>query len=123
MVHLFSLFLSQLFGEVDPDEDVSPDAADPELVGQAGQSALDTSGPGTSQDSNSASGTSQDTQSTSNGNVSRVSTRAWAVSHDYCPKVRNGMFCCDSGAVVRDVSGVARSSNVYAFNLTLLMAL
>nr|AGC75067.1 SUMO-activating enzyme subunit 2 [Eriocheir sinensis] len=80
--HLFN----QLFGEADPDEDVSPDSADPELVGQAGQSALDNAGAGTSQDGHSASSASQDTKSTTNGNVSRVSTRAWAISHDYCPK-------------------------------------
>lgn len=74
---------SQLFGEADPDEDVSPDSADPELVGQAGQSALDNS----TAAGQSGAGTSQDSQSASNGNVLRVSTRAWAVSHDYCPKV------------------------------------
>ncbi|XP_071451101.1 SUMO-activating enzyme subunit 2 isoform X2 [Hetaerina americana] len=33
--------LSQLFGEDDPDEDVSPDTEDPEAVGDAGQRALD----------------------------------------------------------------------------------
>ena len=73
---------SQLFGEADPDEDVSPDSADPELVGQAGKSALDNS----TEDQTKAS-TTQDSQSSSNGNVVRVSTRAWASSHDYCPKV------------------------------------
>ncbi|XP_045115136.1 SUMO-activating enzyme subunit 2-like isoform X3 [Portunus trituberculatus] len=75
--HLFN----QLFGEADPDEDVSPDSADPELVGQAGKSALHNS----SEDQSKAS-TTQDSQSPSNGNVVRVSTRAWASSHDYCPK-------------------------------------
>ena len=32
---------SQLFGEVDPDQDVSPDTEDPEAAGDAGQSAAD----------------------------------------------------------------------------------
>ncbi|KAG0712113.1 SUMO-activating enzyme subunit 2 [Chionoecetes opilio] len=76
--HLFN----QLFGEADPDEDVSPDSADPELVGQAGQSALDT----TAAADQPGEGTSKDTQATSNGNVVRVSTRGWATSHNYCPK-------------------------------------
>lgn len=31
---------SQLFGEVDDDEDVSPDTADPEAAGDAGEQAL-----------------------------------------------------------------------------------
>ncbi|XP_042209530.1 SUMO-activating enzyme subunit 2-like isoform X2 [Homarus americanus] len=61
--HLFN----QLFGEADPDEDVSPDSADPEQVGEAGQSALDDA--------------ANDT-----GNVERVSTRGWATSHDYNSK-------------------------------------
>lgn len=61
--HLFN----QLFGEADPDEDVSPDSADPEQVGDAGQSAMEA-------DANDA------------GNVSRVSTRAWASSHNYDAK-------------------------------------
>ncbi|KAK8390761.1 hypothetical protein O3P69_010462 [Scylla paramamosain] len=74
--HLFN----QLFGEADPDEDVSPDSADPELVGQAGKSALDSS------EAQSKASTTQDNESASNGNVLRVSTRAWASSHDYCPK-------------------------------------
>ena len=33
---------SQLFGEVDPDQDVSPDTEDPEAAGDAGQSAAET---------------------------------------------------------------------------------
>ncbi|XP_037794313.1 SUMO-activating enzyme subunit 2-like isoform X2 [Penaeus monodon] len=61
--HLFN----QLFGEADPDEDVSPDSADPEQVGDAGKSAMEA-------DANDA------------GNVSRVSTRAWASSHNYDAK-------------------------------------
>ena len=61
--HLFN----QLFGEADPDEDVSPDSADPEQVGEAGQTALE--------------GESETT-----GNVNRVSTRNWAASHNYDPQ-------------------------------------
>lgn len=30
----FAFFFSQLFGEDDPDEDVSPDMADPEAAGE-----------------------------------------------------------------------------------------
>ncbi|KAF4526857.1 hypothetical protein B566_EDAN013911 [Ephemera danica] len=55
--HLFN----QLFGEEDADEDVSPDTADPEAVGDAGESALA-------------------------GNMSRVSTRQWAKSNGYDPE-------------------------------------
>ncbi|XP_076035851.1 ubiquitin-like activating enzyme 2 [Oratosquilla oratoria] len=58
--HLFN----QLFGEADPDEDVSPDAADPEQVGEAGKSALDA-------------------EANNTGNVTRTSTRTWAMSHNY----------------------------------------
>ena len=36
-----SLGNSQLFGEADPDEDVSPDTEDPEAAGDAGQSAAE----------------------------------------------------------------------------------
>ncbi|KAK8721934.1 hypothetical protein OTU49_012643 [Cherax quadricarinatus] len=61
--HLFN----QLFGEADPDEDVSPDSADPEQVGDAGQSALDS-------------------ETNEHGNINRVSTRGWAVSHNYDAK-------------------------------------
>lgn len=60
--HLFN----QLFGESDPDEDVSPDAADPEAMGDAGSAALKS-------DADSA------------GNVTRISTRAWAKHSDYDP--------------------------------------
>ncbi|KAK4291902.1 hypothetical protein Pmani_035293 [Petrolisthes manimaculis] len=67
--HLFN----QLFGEADPDEDVSPDAADPELVGEAGKAALE-------DDNNKKDDTQTD------GNITRVSTRAWAKSHQYQAK-------------------------------------
>ncbi|KAB7507024.1 SUMO-activating enzyme subunit 2 [Armadillidium nasatum] len=61
--HLFN----QLFGETDDDEDVSPDAADPEQVGEAGKNALAS-------------------ESNDKGNVNRVSTRMWASSRNYDPK-------------------------------------
>lgn len=69
MIHVgFSFFYSQLFGEADADEDVSPDSADPELAGDAGQSALNS-------------------ESNDKGNVSRISTRTWAASQNYNPEV------------------------------------
>lgn len=61
--HLFN----QLFGEEDPDQDVSPDTADPEAAGDAGASALNSEG-------------------TEAGNVERKSTRAWASDTDYDPE-------------------------------------
>lgn len=36
------VFHSQLYGEEDPDQDVSPDTEDPEAAGDAGQRALGT---------------------------------------------------------------------------------
>ncbi|XP_054748219.2 SUMO-activating enzyme subunit 2-like isoform X2 [Lytechinus pictus] len=53
--HLFN----QLFGEDDPDQDVSPDTADPEAAGDAGQQAVDHI-------------------PTMDGNVIRESTKKWA---------------------------------------------
>lgn len=68
--HLFN----QLFGEDNADEDVSPDTADPEAAGEAGQDALEA-------DSN------------EKGNVERVSTKQWARSNDYMPeKLFNKFF-------------------------------
>ncbi|XP_054286360.1 SUMO-activating enzyme subunit 2-like [Macrosteles quadrilineatus] len=61
--HLFN----QLFGEEDPDQDVSPDTADPEAAGEAGEGALKA-------------------KATEEGNVERVSTRAWAQSCQYDPE-------------------------------------
>lgn len=61
---------SQLFGEADADEDVSPDSSDPEQIGDAGQSALDT-------------------EANDKGNVNRVSTRGWALSNNYDSKVHH----------------------------------
>ncbi|XP_008561176.1 SUMO-activating enzyme subunit 2 [Microplitis demolitor] len=62
--HLFN----QLFGEEDPDQDVSPDTADPEAAGdKAGEEALNS-------DAN------------DKGNVVRVSTRLWAHANGYDPE-------------------------------------
>ena len=54
--HLFN----QLFGEADPDEDVSPDSEDPELA---------------------------DSKKEETGNVVRISTRQWAMDNHYNPKM------------------------------------
>ncbi|XP_055702932.1 SUMO-activating enzyme subunit 2 [Phlebotomus papatasi] len=68
--HLFN----QLFGEDNADEDVSPDTADPEAAGEAGQEALEA-------------------KSNDVGNVERQSTRAWAQSIDYdSEKLFNKLF-------------------------------
>ncbi|XP_025154610.1 SUMO-activating enzyme subunit 2 isoform X2 [Harpegnathos saltator] len=61
--HLFN----QLFGEEDPDEDVSPDTADPEATDTAGEVALQA-------------------ESNDKGNIDRVSTRVWAQSCNYDPE-------------------------------------
>jgi len=61
--HLFN----QLFGEYDADEDVSPDSADPEQVGDAGSHAAGES-------------------ANDDGNVTRTSTRQWAASNEYDAK-------------------------------------
>ncbi|EZA54639.1 hypothetical protein DMN91_007233 [Ooceraea biroi] len=58
--HLFN----QLFGEEDPDQDVSPDTADPEAADTAGDGALQA-------------------ESNDKGNIDRVSTRVWAQSCNY----------------------------------------
>ncbi|XP_014228552.1 SUMO-activating enzyme subunit 2 [Trichogramma pretiosum] len=69
--HLFN----QLFGEEDPDQDVSPDTADPEAAGDtAGEEALQK-------------------EANEQGNVDRVSTRTWAQSTNYNPeKIFNKLF-------------------------------
>ncbi|XP_072763055.1 SUMO-activating enzyme subunit 2 [Anoplolepis gracilipes] len=61
--HLFN----QLFGEEDPDQDVSPDTADPEATDIAGEGALQT-------------------EHNDKGNIDRISTRVWAQSCDYDPE-------------------------------------
>ncbi|XP_077516185.1 ubiquitin-like activating enzyme 2 [Amblyomma americanum] len=69
--HLFN----QLFGEADPDEDVSPDSTDPELRGEVSLDHM----------------LKQSTDAT--GNVCRVSTRLWATECGYDPeKLFNKLF-------------------------------
>ncbi|WAR13204.1 SAE2-like protein [Mya arenaria] len=63
--HLFN----QLFGEEDPDQDVSPDTEDPELTAKAGQNALD-----------------GEAKAGGTGGLHRVSTRAWVEEIKYEPK-------------------------------------
>lgn len=68
--HLFN----QLFGEDDPDQDVSPDTADPEAAGEAGADALKTA-------------------QTDDGNIARKSTKQWAQEIQYDPaKLFNKFF-------------------------------
>lgn len=68
------LVSSQLFGEDNADEDVSPDTADPEAASDAGADAL-------AADAN------------DKGNVARQSTRAWAQACNYDPeKLFNKLF-------------------------------
>ncbi|XP_012940030.1 SUMO-activating enzyme subunit 2 [Aplysia californica] len=70
--HLFN----QLFGEDDPDEDVSPDTEDPELAADAGQTALESEA-------------KEDTV----GGIVRKSTRAWAMETGYdAEKIFNKLF-------------------------------
>ena len=79
--HLFN----QLFGEADPDQDVSPDTEDPELAGNKGKEgeAATTSG-----DSNGG--------AAADGNVQRKNTRTWAEENDYnTQKLFQKLFCDD----------------------------
>ncbi|XP_053402839.1 SUMO-activating enzyme subunit 2-like [Mercenaria mercenaria] len=70
--HLFN----QLFGEEDPDQDVSPDTEDPELTADAGQTALDT-----------------EAKEGVTGGIERKSTRGWAQDIGYNPeKLFHKMF-------------------------------
>ncbi|KAK3086737.1 hypothetical protein FSP39_022679 [Pinctada imbricata] len=70
--HLFN----QLFGEEDPDQDVSPDTEDPELAGEAGQSALES-----------------EAKKDGVGGIERKSTRSWAMENKYDPqKIFNKLF-------------------------------
>ncbi|XP_029643979.1 SUMO-activating enzyme subunit 2 [Octopus sinensis] len=70
--HLFN----QLFGEEDPDQDVSPDTEDPELTADAGESALNSS-----------------SKSDAAGGIDRKSTRAWAHETGYdFQKLFNKLF-------------------------------
>lgn len=71
--HLFR-HCSQLFGEHNEDEDVSPDTADPEAAASAGDAALGQA-------------------SNAEGNITRVSTREWAQQTKYnAEKIFNKLF-------------------------------
>jgi len=72
--HLFN----QLFGEADPDEDVSPDTEDPELA--AGKDDDDKKAEEAGDKDAAAAATSGD------GNVKRVNTRQWAIDNQHDPK-------------------------------------
>jgi len=73
--HLFN----QLFGEDDPDQDVSPDTEDPEAAGEAaGENG------------------SKEDAAGKDGNVKRKSTRMWAEENDYnTQKLFQKLFCDD----------------------------
>jgi len=75
--HLFN----QLWGEGDPDEDVSPDSADPELQNKTTQNS---EAAGSTSNGNAEGHSNPATQT--NGNVQRTSTRTWAQSHKYEPE-------------------------------------
>ena len=60
------LGFSQLFGEDDPDQDVSPDTEDPEAAGDAGETAL-----------------TSDAKDDTVGGIHRMSTRGWAQDISY----------------------------------------
>jgi len=70
--HLFN----QLFGEEDPDQDVSPDTEDPEAAGEAGDTAL-----------------AAEAKSDAIGGIERKSTRTWASEIGYdASKLFNKLF-------------------------------
>ena len=81
---------NQLFGEEDPDQDVSPDTEDPEAAGEAGESAL-----------------SSEAKTDAIGGVERKSTRAWAAETGYDGEKLLNKVChanmqqllCDSGFI------------------------
>ena len=62
------VYCSQLFGEADADEEVSPDTEDPEAVGTAGEKAVQ----------------NQEKENVAGG-IERASTRTWAEEIGYDP--------------------------------------
>lgn len=86
--HLFN----QLFGEHNADEDVSPDTADPEASGDAGQKALD--------------GDEND-----KGNVERTSTKQWAQNCDYMPEKLFNKFFFDDINYLLSMSNLWKTRN------------
>lgn len=67
-VHDVLVYCSQLFGEADADEEVSPDTEDPEAVGGAGEKAVQ----------------NQEKENVAGG-IERASTRTWAEEIGYDP--------------------------------------
>jgi len=75
--HLFN----QLFGEADPDQDVSPDTEDPEAAAKADGDNAEEKPEG---------------EAKKDGNVERKSTRVWAEENDYnTQKIFAKLFCTD----------------------------
>jgi len=75
--HLFN----QLFGEADPDEDVSPDTEDPELANEKKTEGSETEKPAEN------GGDKAKESSDGSGGVARVNTRQWAIDNKHDPKI------------------------------------
>ena len=67
-VLVYNVYCSQLFGEADADEEVSPDTEDPEAVGAAGEKAVQ-----------------NQEKEDAIGGIERASTRTWAEDIGYDP--------------------------------------
>ncbi|BFF99599.1 SUMO-activating enzyme subunit 2 [Drosophila madeirensis] len=76
--HLFN----QLFGESVDDEDISPDAADPDAQGPPQQGDADAAAGGDG-DGDAKKPTEAEEEDATNGNVVRINTRQWAKDCDY----------------------------------------
>ena len=76
---------NQLFGEADPDQDVSPDTEDPEAAAKSDG------------DNNAgAEAEKAEGEAKEDGNVERKSTRVWAEENDYnTQKIFSKLFCTD----------------------------
>merc|ERR1719300_2008786 len=72
--HLFN----QLFGEADPDEDVSPDTEDPELAAAEKEEQSSENGKDKEKEEDKKEG---------DGGVTRVNTRQWAIDNNHDPKI------------------------------------
>lgn len=95
--NLFQCSASQLFGEADPDQDVSPDTEDPEAAGDAGTKALN-----------------------NDGAVNRVSTRQWAQEIDYNPEKLFNKFFEDDIKYLLCMSMIIRSLMFHSLYLILI---
>lgn len=81
---IFQHLFNQLFGEADPDQDVSPDTEDPEAAAK---------GDG---DNAGAEAEKVEGEAKEDGNVERKSTRVWAEENDYnTQKIFAKLFCTD----------------------------